>query len=106
MQKSDYLRALLSPASVALVGASAKPGSLGRIVLENLIDGGYEGALHLVNPSHRRILARRSHAIVARDWSAGRPGADRDAGGGGRSRACRCRARGSQSGGDPFGGAR
>jgi len=61
MQKTDYLRALLSPASVALVGASAKPGSLGRIVLENLIDGGYEGALHLVNPSHRRILARRSH---------------------------------------------
>src|SRR4029078_4800638 len=38
-----------------------KRGSLGRMRLENLIDGGYEGALHLVNPSHRRILARRSH---------------------------------------------
>ncbi len=64
MQKSDYLRALLEPASVALVGASSKPGSMGRIVLENLIDGGFEGALHVVNSSHRRVLARRSHASV------------------------------------------
>jgi acyl-CoA synthetase (NDP forming) len=76
MQKSDYLRALLSPASVALVGASAKPGSMGRIVLENLIDGGYEGALHLVNPSHRRVLARRSHASLG-GGKASRPCTDR-----------------------------
>ena len=59
MQESDYLRALLAPASIALVGASGKAGSDGRIVLENLLGGGYDGALHIVNPGHRRVLARR-----------------------------------------------
>jgi acetyltransferase len=61
MHTSDYLLALLSPVSIALVGASGKAGSDGRIVLENLLGGGYEGALYLVNPRHRRVLARRSY---------------------------------------------
>ncbi len=50
-----------SPASIALVGASGKAGSDGRIVLENLLGGGYQGALYVVNPKHRRVLARRSY---------------------------------------------
>ncbi len=41
--------------SVALVGASARPGSLGRAVLDNLRNGGFKGAIHLVNPRHREI---------------------------------------------------
>ncbi len=61
MQQSDYLRALLMPASVALVGGSGKAGSNGRIVLENLIGGGFEGVLYVVNPKHRRVLARRAY---------------------------------------------
>jgi acetyltransferase len=64
MQKSDYLRALLAPASIALVGASGKAGSNGRIVLENLLGGGYEGDLHIVNPGHRRLFARRSYSSL------------------------------------------
>ena len=65
MQSSHYLRALLMPASVALVGASGKPGSSGRIVLENLVGGAFQGALYLVNPKHRRVLARRSYPSLA-----------------------------------------
>ncbi len=65
MHKSDYLRALLEPTSIALVGASGKPGSDGRIVLENVLGGGYQGALHVVNPGHRRVLARRSFPSIA-----------------------------------------
>ena len=53
------------PASVALVGASSKPGSIGRIVLENLLGGAFHGALYAVNPNHRRVLARRSYASLA-----------------------------------------
>jgi len=41
--------------SVALVGASARPGSLGRAVHENLRNGGFKGAIHLVNPRHSEI---------------------------------------------------
>lgn len=44
-----------SPKSVALIGASPKPGSLGLAILENIINGGYEGTLFLVNPKHSSI---------------------------------------------------
>ena len=63
---------------------------MGRIVLENLIGGGFEGALHRrqsqSSPRARAALAR----IAACDRNAGRPRADRDAGCGGRRRARRC----------------
>ena len=60
-----YLRPLLAPASFALVGASERPGSLGRIVMENVLGGRYAGAFHAVNPRHRRVLGQRSHASIA-----------------------------------------
>ena len=66
MQLSHAVRALLMPASVALVGASSKPGSIGRIVLENLLGGAFHGTLYVVNPNHRRVLGRRSYASLAR----------------------------------------
>ncbi len=43
MTPTHYLRPLLAPRSVALVGASERPGSLGRIVFENLIAGAFVG---------------------------------------------------------------
>ncbi|MEO8303198.1 MAG: GNAT family N-acetyltransferase [Betaproteobacteria bacterium] len=61
MTPSHYLRPLLMPASVALVGASGRPGSMGRILMENLLGGDFHGALFAVNPNHRRVLAQRSY---------------------------------------------
>lgn len=46
------LSALLAPTSLALVGASDRPGTLGRIVLDNVIEGGFPGRIDVVNP-HR-----------------------------------------------------
>lgn len=45
------LRPLLAPRSVALVGMSAKPGSAGLVVLANLLNSGFDGAVHLVGRS-------------------------------------------------------
>lgn len=45
----EAVRGLLAPRSVALVGASARPGSVGATVWGNLVGGGYKGALHPVN---------------------------------------------------------
>src|SRR5574340_785606 len=50
-----YLWPLIEPASIALVGASERAGSLGAVVLDHLLGGGYRGAIHPVNPRHRRI---------------------------------------------------
>jgi acetyltransferase len=49
------LEALFAPASVALVGASARAGSVGRIVASNLREGGFAGDIRLVNPRHASI---------------------------------------------------
>ena len=60
-----YLRPLLKPASVALVGASERLGSVGRTVYENMLVGGYQGPLYAVNPGHRTVLGRPSFASLA-----------------------------------------
>jgi len=55
------LHPLLSPASVALVGASERPGSLGQVVLANLRKGGFRGPIHLVNPRHKTMGGEPCH---------------------------------------------
>src|SRR5262245_21663148 len=56
-----YLRSLLAPRSVALVGASEREGSLGRIVWRNLADAGLKGELFAVNPKHKAVFGRRAY---------------------------------------------
>src|SRR5450755_564775 len=60
MNPAHHLRPLLAPKSVALVGASGRAGSLGRIVFENLLAGGFSGELHLVNPNRNTVLGRKA----------------------------------------------
>jgi acyl-CoA synthetase (NDP forming) len=55
---------LLRPRSVAVVGASPTPGSLGANVLANLERGGFTGAVHLVNPRRREFSGRPCAASV------------------------------------------
>ena len=45
------LRHVLTPASVAVIGASRGPGSVGRAILQNMVTGGFSGAVYVVNPS-------------------------------------------------------
>ncbi|MEN3747464.1 acetate--CoA ligase family protein [Sphingomonas sp. HF-S3] len=52
------LSRLLSPKSVAIVGASPTPGALGNSVLQNLERHGYSGAIHLINPKRDEIGGR------------------------------------------------
>jgi acyl-CoA synthetase (NDP forming)/RimJ/RimL family protein N-acetyltransferase len=44
------LRHLLAPASVAVIGASRKRGTVGREVLQNIVSAGFGGAIYPVNP--------------------------------------------------------
>ena len=52
------LERLFAPRSVAVVGASPRPGSLGAAVLANLHAAGFSGQIGVVNPRHREILGR------------------------------------------------
>ncbi|HZC41241.1 MAG TPA: GNAT family N-acetyltransferase, partial [Streptosporangiaceae bacterium] len=49
------LRPLLRPDSVAVVGASRRPGTVGRAILHNIITGGYAGRVYAVNPHAGQI---------------------------------------------------
>jgi len=50
------LEALFKPEAVAVVGASPKEGSFGRRLLQNLLDCGFLGRIHPINPHYDEIL--------------------------------------------------
>ena len=47
---------LLRPRSIAVVGASSREGAVGRQTLENLMAGGFPGAIYPVNPGRSQVL--------------------------------------------------
>jgi acetyltransferase len=49
------LEALLTPRSVALIGASPTPDTVGNIVARNILRGGFAGPISFVNPRHPRV---------------------------------------------------
>ena len=53
-EERHYLSPLFQPASVAIVGASPEPGTVGAVLAENMT-AGYRGALYAVNPKHRSV---------------------------------------------------
>lgn len=58
------LDALLTPRSVALIGASSRPGSVGLTVARNLLAGGFEGSIAFVNPHHHEITGHRCFTSI------------------------------------------
>lgn len=59
------LERLLNPKCIALIGASAKPGSIGNNTLRFLRRGGYQGAIYPVNPRYTRIDGERCYESLA-----------------------------------------
>ncbi|MEU3524613.1 acetate--CoA ligase family protein [Streptomyces sp. NPDC038707] len=59
------MRRLMRPRAVAVIGASNEPGKIGNSVLRNLIDGGFAGDIHPVNPRADDILGRKAYRSVA-----------------------------------------
>jgi acetate---CoA ligase (ADP-forming) len=58
------VRHVLAPRSVAVVGASDRPGSVGGAVLRNLLAARFTGALHVVNRRGGTIAGRRAAPSV------------------------------------------
>lgn len=55
--------AAFNPRSIALIGASARPGKLGYILMKNLLDG-YPGSLFPINPGETEIMGCPAYARV------------------------------------------
>lgn len=58
------LNRLLRPRSVAIVGVSPEPGSIGGNVLDNLTRIGFAGDVHLVSRTNREIGGRRCFGTI------------------------------------------
>jgi len=50
------LQTMLAPRSVAIVGASDRPRSAGRALLESVLTGGFTGPVYPVNPQHAELM--------------------------------------------------
>lgn len=59
------LNALFSPDTIALIGASNRPGSVGAVLARNLFDAGFAGPILTVNPSERAIRSALNYHSVS-----------------------------------------
>jgi acetyltransferase len=59
------LSAILAPRSVALVGATERPGSVGRTLMTNLCNDAFDGEVFPVNPKHDQIMGHRAYRSVS-----------------------------------------
>jgi acetyltransferase len=58
------LDALFKPRSVAIIGASNNPLSIGHIVMQNLLDHDFKGPIYPVNPKSKSIKSFRAYPSV------------------------------------------
>jgi acetyltransferase len=56
--------ALFLPDSVAVIGATERPGTVGRTVLENLLHPSFQGKVYAVNSRHSEICGRQAYPSI------------------------------------------
>ena len=56
---------LFRPASVAIIGASTTPGSIGSILVKNLLANPFDGVVYPVNPKRKAVHGVRCYASLA-----------------------------------------
>ena len=64
-QTDPTLNPFFNPKGIVLFGASTKPSSLGFGVARNLVQSGYPGAIHFINPKGGMLLERPLHPTLA-----------------------------------------
>ena len=58
------LDAIFSPESVAVIGASTRPGKVGHDIFANILSGNYQGTLYPVNPNAESVLSVRAYPSI------------------------------------------
>ena len=60
-----YLNPLFAPKSVAIFGASDRADSVGQIVFQNMLQGGFKGKLYPINSKNVEVQGQRAYASIA-----------------------------------------
>ena len=59
------IRRLLTPRTVAVVGASTRPGTIGNTLLRNLTGGGFTGTVLPIHPTAKTVRGLRAYPSVS-----------------------------------------
>jgi len=59
-----FLHCIMSPGSIAIVGASANPMKMGTIQYLNLVGSGFQGDILLVHPTQDVIFGRKAYSSI------------------------------------------
>lgn len=58
------METILSPKSVAIIGVSDNPEKVGTVMMQNLLDTGYNGRIYPVNPKYTELLGRKAYPSI------------------------------------------
>jgi acetyl coenzyme A synthetase (ADP forming)-like protein len=58
------MQRILMPEAIAVIGASPEQGKIGYAVMENIINGGYQGRLYPIHPRAEAIMGRPCYRSV------------------------------------------
>jgi len=59
------LDAIFRPRSIALIGATENPNSVGRTVFQNLGRGGFQGVVYPINPKRNSVLSVKAYPSLS-----------------------------------------
>ena len=62
--RSPDLDEIFQPSSVAVIGASNKPGKVGTYLFRNIIEAGFKGVVYPVNPSSKSVSGVRCYPSI------------------------------------------
>ena len=62
--EKQSLEALFAPESIAVIGATDRAGTVGRTVLQNLLNPAFHGRVYPVNPQRSEILGVKSYKRI------------------------------------------
>ncbi len=65
METKNDLSGLFAPKSVAIVGASDKPGKVGTVIAQNISQLGFEGKTYYVNQSVQELYGQKCYAALS-----------------------------------------
>ncbi|MBA7614528.1 hypothetical protein ES703_21794 [subsurface metagenome] len=55
------IESIMSPKSIAVVGATNRPGSVGLVVFRNILGAGFQGILYPVNPKRKSVQSVKAY---------------------------------------------
>jgi acetyl coenzyme A synthetase (ADP forming)-like protein len=62
--EAQSIARLLTPSSIAVIGASRQPATIGHEILRNLVGGGFTGPVYPVNPNARAVAGVRAYPTI------------------------------------------